>query len=589
MLEKFDKQNYALTGGDFQMRKYVYLLIFILLIFVLSLPVLADDIELKDPWISQKPQGKHGGTLVSSMLDNPKTFNPIMAVETSSTDIIDYIFETLVIRNGATMELEAELARDWKINNDGTLYTFYLRRGLQWSDGAELTAEDVIFSFNVFQKMGLFKRWGLEKKSLEYRKLNKTTVQFELTKPFPQFLSTVMRDVYILPRHKLYDIWENGNLTRIWGKNSDLKQIVGSGPFTLVNYIPNKKVVMSKNPYYWRKDPAGKSLPYIKKWNRLIVDNLNNMKSLFEKGKTHYISIKGENYNYFKKRANKDKYQIVNAGPTFSTNFLVFNMNSRNPDLDNTPWKYDWFTNLNFRRAVAYAMDKQTMIDEALGGFGTPQWSPISVPNKKYLNEDVKKYHYSLEKAREELRKGGFSWNEEGQLVDKEDRIVKFKMKTNSGNTTRIKIMKIIAEKLRKLGLEVHTSSIKFNKLVNKLTQKWDFDTIFLGLTGSMEPLASGNVWYSFSHLHMWNPRQPEPATKWEARIDEIFSRAAVTVDRSERIKLFNEFQEIVSRKLPVIYTVTPDCLYAIRNNLENIEPTAIGGVTWNIYELWLK
>ena len=570
------------------MRKYVNFLVAFLLVFFFSLSVLADDIKLKDPWISQKPQGKHGGTLVSSLLDNPKTFNPTMAVETSSTDIIDYIFESLVARNAVTMELEAELARRWRVNKDGTLYTFYLKRGLQWSDGVELTAEDIIFSFNVYKKLGSFKKWGLERRSFDFRKLNKHTVQFELSAPSAVFLSTIGR-AYILPKHKLYDSWKNNNLNRVWGTNADLKQIVGSGPFTLINYIPDKKVVMRKNPYYWRKDPVGKSLPYIEKWNRIIVGNLNAMYSLFEKGKTHYTSFNGKNYRYFKKRAKKNKYQIVNTGPTFSTNFLIFNMNARNPDLDNTPWKYDWFTNLNFRRAVAYAMDKQTMIDEALGGFGTPQWGPISVPNKIYLNENVKKYSYSLKKAREELRKGGFSWNDKGQLVDVEDRVVNFFMKTNAGNTTRIKIMKIIAEKLRKLGMEVHTSSMKFNKLVNKLTRKWDFDTIFLGLTGSMEPLDGRNVWCSFSYLHMWNPQQPDPATKWEARIDDIFSKAAVTIDKSERIKLFNEFQKIICSKLPVIYTVTPDCLFAIRNNLKNIEPTSYGGVTWNVYELWLK
>jgi peptide/nickel transport system substrate-binding protein len=80
-------------------------------------------------------------------------------------------------------------------------------------------------------------------------------------------------------------------------------------------------------------------------------------------------------------------------------------MNPRNPNLKIEPYKYEWFTNLNFRRAAAYAFDKQTMINQALAGQGTKQWSPISIANKVYLNEDVKRYPYNLEKAREELKK----------------------------------------------------------------------------------------------------------------------------------------------------------------------------------------
>ena len=132
------------------MRKFTVLTLILVFLFSLSIAAVAQDIELKDPWVSEREQGEHGGTLVSTLLGDPKTFNVITAQETSSTDVIeDYVFEGLVSRHGVTTDFIPELARDWEISEDGTVYTFYLRRGVQWSDGVEFTADDVIFTFDV--------------------------------------------------------------------------------------------------------------------------------------------------------------------------------------------------------------------------------------------------------------------------------------------------------------------------------------------------------------------------------------------------------------------------------------------------------
>lgn len=564
------------------------------LVFILSLSIMtfaADEVELKDPWISEKPQGNHGGTLMTTILGDPKTFNTVIAQETSSTDITDgYIFEGLVDRHGVTTEFIPELARDWEISEDGTVYTFYLRRGVQWSDGEEFTADDVMFTFDVIKDEDVPTSTRdvmmVEGQFPEYRKIDKYTVQFELPKAYAPFMNNMT--TFIIPKHKLYNAWKNGNFNNMWGIDTKPSEIVGTGPFTLGEYKPGERVVLMRNAYHWRRDPEGKPLPYITRWVRVIVGSQETQALLFEKGRTHFHSVRGIDYKRFKKNADQGNYHMVDAGPTFSTNFIVFNMNPRNPKLEKQPWKYDWFTNINFRRAVAYAVDKDTMIDQALAGFGSKQWSPVSAPNKVFLNENVEKYPYNLEKARKELEKGGFSWNDDGQLIDKEGRRVEFNMVTNAGNTVREQIMNIIAPELRELGMKVNATPIEFNKMVNQLMSEWDYDTILIGLTGGVEPHSGSNVWPSNGHLHMWNPQQEEPATEWEARIDELFDKGASAVKTEQRVEYYNEFQMIISEKVPVIYTVTPNSLYSIRNTLKNTETTAFGGVDWNIHELYL-
>ena len=570
-------------------KKIITILILILILFIFNISAAA---ELKDPWISEKEQGQHGGTLITTLLGDPKTFNTIIAKETSSSTITDgYIFEGLVTRNGVTTEYEPELAKSWDISEDGRKYTFYLREGVQWSDGKEFKADDVIFTFDVIKDENIpTSSRDVLKVNGEfpvYKKIDKYTVQFTLPESFAPFLNNMTAP--IIPKHKLNEAWEKGEFNNSWGINTDPAEIVGTGPFKLVDYKNGERVVMEKNNYYWRQDPNGKTLPYINRWIRVIAESQETESLLFEKGQTHYLSVRGIDYRRIKAESENNNFSVVDAGPTFSTNFLVFNMNPRNPNLEDEPYKYEWFTNLNFRRAIAHAFDKETMINQALAGQGTKQWSPISIANKVYLNEGVKRYPYNLEKAREELEKGGFKWNENGELLDANNNKVEFTMVTNAGNNVRESLVNRIASELRELGIKVNSTPIEFNKMVNQLSSEWNFDSILIGLTGGVEPHQGTNVWMSNGHLHMWNPVQEEPATEWEKRIDELFVKGSQTVDLEKRKEYYNEFQEIVAEKLPVIYTVTPNSLYAVRDSLKNTEVTAYGGVLWNIHELYLE
>jgi len=570
-----------------------YMAAFLIFIFILFFTQsIYGQVELQDPWISQKNQGNHGGTLVTTLLSDPKTFNTLIASETSSTAVTDgYIFESLVTRNGVTTEFEAELARDWEISEDGKVYTFYLRRGVKWHDGEELTADDVIFTFDLIADENIPTStrdvMKIDGEFPQYKKIDKYTVQFELPTVFAPFMNNMT--TMILPKHKLDDIWQNGEFNSAWGIDTNPVEIVGTGPFKMADYKNGERIVMTKNTNYWRRDPEGKSLPYLERWVRIIVDSQETMSLIFDQGQTHYLGVRGIDYKRYSEKAESEDFSLIDAGPTFSTNFLVFNMNPRNPKLETEPWKYDWFTNIHFRRAVAYSMDMDTMIDQALAGQGSKQWSPVSAPNKTFLNEDVKKYPYNLEKAREELRAGGFSWNDSGQLIDENARKVEFNILTNAGNTVRESLLNIMSAELRELGMEINASPVEFNTMVNKLMSEWDFDAILIGLTGGVEPHSGSNVWPSDGHLHMWNPQQEEPATDWEARIDQLFSLGAKTVETEKRVEYYSEFQEIVAEQLPVIYTVTPNSIYAVRDNLKNTEVTAFGGVIWNIHELYLE
>lgn len=531
--------------------------------------------------------GQYGGEISIAVLSDPRTFNPYLARETSSTDIIyDYIFESLISRNGVTTAHEPSLARAWEFSDDGYTLTVYLREGVYWHDGVELTADDVIFSFDLVYDENIpnnFRDGLLYPEPLQYRKIDKYTVEFTL----PVRLATILDDISvpIVPKHILEQPWKEGRFNELWGVDAPPWEIIGTGPFRMVEYRPNERIVMTRNPNYWRVDAAGNALPYINRLVFHIVGNQDAVRLMFDNGVTTFYGVRGQEVDEMMDNAARGNYTVFNGGPTFSTLFVVFNQN----ELFVPSPKVEWFQNVHFRRAVAHALDRQSLIDIVFGGYAVEQWSPVSAPNRQFLKTDVRTYPYDLEAARQELIAGGFTWGRDGKLYDANGNHVEFALATNQGNFQRETMATLLVEDLTALGMTVHYNPMDFNLLVNQLTSGEGWDAIIIGLTGSVDPDSGANVWQYDGGLHMWNVGRDEPQTDWEARIHEIFQIGRTILDPEERVQVYYEWQDLVAEYLPLIYGPTPLTFGAARNNVRNVEYTAYGGFLHNIHVLWVE
>jgi peptide/nickel transport system substrate-binding protein len=110
-----------------------------------------------------------------------------------------------------------------------------------------------------------------------------------------------------------------------------------------------------------------------------------------------------------------------------------------------------------------------------------------------------------------------------------------------------------------------------------------------MGLTGVVDPHFGQNVWLSSGGLHMWYPRQKEPSTPWEAKIDSLFSAGVKELDNEKRKEIYYEWQRIISEQLPLIYTVTPEMIFCISNRFGNINPSLKGGLLHNLEYIYVK
>ena len=553
--------------------------------------------------LSRSPSGKFGGQIVVSTIgEGPKTFNPWVSKDATSSQIGDLMYDPLFTTDPDTGAVIPALAKEMTVSDNQKTYTIKLRKGIKWTDGKEITADDVVFTWNDIILAG-FGNTSLRDSVLiagEYpkvKKIDKYTVEFKIKEPFAPFQRFVGSQ--IAPMHVFKPVVNKGKryFDSYLSTTVNPKDIVASGAFLLEEYVPAQRVVMKKNPNYYVIDENNKLLPYIEKYVILIVGDLNNELLKFEAGELDIISVRGKDLPRFKAKEKKAYFSLYNLGPNTGTMFLAFNLNDRK-DRDGkyyvNPIKQKWFSDINFRTAVDYAIDRNAMVNNVANGVAQPLFTAESL-SSIFLNENLASGHpRDLEYAKSLLKQSGFYLDNAGILHDKEGNIVEFDLYTNAGQTEREALGVMVKEDLRELGIKVNFKPIEFNSLVSKMMSTSDWDMVLMGLTGSpLEPHGGKNVWYSKGHLHLFNMRFPydteENILPWEKELDEIIEKGALELDYNKRKVIYDRYQQIIYDQRPVIYLYSPLTITAVRNKIKNLHPTPLGGSTHNLEELYIN
>jgi len=540
--------------------------------------------------------GKQGGQFVYSSISPPKTFNEIVASETSSSQVLGFIYEGLTRDDPVTSDTIPNIAESWDVSEDGKTYTFHIRDGVKWNDGEPFTAYDVEFTFNdlIYNDnipAPMRDLLVIDGKRIKVTALDDKTVEFVTPTKFAPFLR--LSGNAILPKHAYKKLVADGSFKYSLSVDSPPESIIGAGPFMIERYVSGQRVILKRNPHYWRFDEAGNRLPYLDRVVIEIVQNEDVSMMKFKQGQLDYLTVRGQDYPNLKPLERQGNFTVYMSGISRGSQFLFFNQNTGN-NSDGTPCvdpvKVKWFRNKKFRQAAAYAIDRESMIEVLMNGLGVPQWSPVSPGSPFFHNPDVTTYPYSPRKARRILAEAGFKdIDGDGYLEDPDGNTVEFDLTTNSENTVRIRMAEMIRKDLERIGLKVHFLPQQFNMLVSKLDSSFDWDAMILGLTGGVEPHGGSNVWQSRGHTHMWFPRQEQPSSEWEARINELFEKGAQELDPEKRREIYNEWQMIAADELPFIYTVLSKRIEALRNGMGNIHPTAYSGALHSIERVYWK
>jgi len=558
-----------------------------------GMPAGARVFPLGEPGLFENAEvGVQGGTIYVTNIEDPKGWNDAVAHETSTTTFTNRMHDSLVGYNQISSAIVPELAESYEVSDDSLTITFHLRQGIKWSDGEPITADDIAFTYN-----DLILNDDIDNDSSDglilpdgtfpvLEVIDDYTVAFHMSVIFRPVLNSFSFN--IMPEHALsqYVAKLNPDLepgyfnTNAWNIDTPLEELVGCGPYIPVAYQPNVSVTCERNPYYYAYDNTGTQLPYYDKYVNIIVTNEDVSLLKFRNGEADVLGIRPEDIPVLlPDAASKDYTVLITEEPNYGTRFFTINQDIGLADGSDAE-KRELYRNLQFRTALAHAVDEQTMIDNVLNGMGAELWCGISLgspfyPGRANYGGTVDEaaaviYEYDLALAASILDEiGVVDQDGDGWRDMPSGEALEIELNTND-NTIRTNYCLIYQDDLRAIGINANFQVVDFNTLVTQLLGGTG-DVIMIGLTGSDEPNGGSNTYKSGGALHMYRLSDSEgDLAEYQARIDELYGLGTGTFDNEEAFGYYQEAHVLSAQNLDLSYIAITTLNYAYYNYVGN-------------------
>jgi peptide/nickel transport system substrate-binding protein len=542
---------------------------------------------------TERGVGKRGGSITYRFSSPPRTFNYLLAEDEASIILTFFLLnDHLVSFDPLVQEFRPEIAEAWSMGEDGRTLSITLREGLKFSDGQPITTDDVIFTLeSIYDKRTNSPAFRdamlVNGKEIATRRIDERQLEFI----FPDDVARVegyMENLAILPRHALQAQREAGKLSESWNVDADPNSVVTSGPFMIESAAAGERVTLARNPHYWQLDKNGTQLPYL---DNLVLEVIPDSNAAFSRlGQGVDIIDRIRSTDYAALASTEGPIRPFDAGPGLSSDHMWFNLNPGSKrDI-----KQAWFRDSRFRRAISHAVDRVSIASNTLQGLASPQYGFVPAGNRAWLDAELPRIEYSLERSRELLAEAGFVMKGEGgnaELFDAAGNRVEFTLIVPAENEPRKMMAAVIQQDLARLGIAMTVAPVDFPSLTERWTSSHDYDAILLGVgSTSVDPSAFANFLLSSAAVHQWQPRQKTPATEWEAEIDRLFNEQARNKDQDRRREIFNRIQQIMAAESPIIPVVSRHIISAGHERIGNLAPSSIHPFSlWNAEELYIR
>jgi peptide/nickel transport system substrate-binding protein len=501
--------------------------------------------------------------------------------------VISLITASLIDIDQESFQPVAALAKRWTKSPDGRQFTVELRRGLQFSDGYPFNADDVVFTFRVHEDESMHSPQRelliVAGKPIELTKLDAYTVRFDLAAPYSA-AERLFAGIGVLPRHLLEKSYQEHRLAQEWGLNAKGGSVAGLGPFMLKEYVPGDRLVLARNPHYWKFDAHSVRLPYLDEIVFVFTSSENAQVLRFLSGEADIIeSLSPENFLTLKAEEAHRAFRLYDLGPGLEYTFLLFNQNDLGSrDLLSIQRKQEWFRDGAFRQAISAAVDRDALVRLVYRGLASPIWTHVTEGNKPWLNDKSARNPHSVMRARDLLRAAGFSWNSGNRLLDPSKNEVSFSILTSAGNSQREKITTLVQDDLKQIGIAASIVSLEFRSMMDRIFNTYEYEAAVMTLaSGDVDPNSEMNVWTVNGSTHLWN-LSGKSAERWEREIDELMRRQLVSLSFEERRRLYGRVQALVADNLPIICLASPHVLVGAAGRVQNLRPSIL-----RPYALW--
>lgn len=564
----------------------------------------------------ERVAGTRGGALTYRLSAPPNTFNYVMAADEVSNTVAFFLLTSRLVEfDHDAQDYAPALAENWRASGDQRSVEVTLRDGLKFSDGQPLTAEDVAFTLRALYDERVASPLYRDAMMIGEQPIRCAVTDarhFTLTFPEPVGVpENYMSNLGVLPRHVLEPELnrkaeagasaKSGGAAQsafasAYGVTAEPKTVVTSGKFVVQSSTPGERVVLARNPNYWKKDSAGTQLPYLDTLTLEVIPDENNAIARLGQG-TLDIYDRVRPADFASLRSGQGAARAYDLGPGLYADDLWFNLN-RGRRADGKPYvnpiKLAWFSDARFRRAVSHAIDRENIAANVWRGLATPLYGFVTPGNRAWVADDLPRAEYDLAKARALLQEAGFvarGTPDAPELYDAAGNRIEFTIIAPAGMKTRVDSAVVVQEDLAKLGMKAQVAPIENAQVNARINQSYDYEAVFFGTSASEpDPSSYADMLRSASPQHLWNPKQPTPASDWEARLDDLTARQAHETDHARRRALFRDAQQLMAEQLPMIPIVARHITVAANTRIGNYRPSPLPPFSlWNAEELFVK
>lgn len=484
-----------------------------------------------------------GGSLTEGIIGTPRFINPLLAITDADRDLTQLIYSGLM-KSNPDGSLTPDLAESYVVSEDGRSYTFTIRENAMFHDGTHVTADDIIFTITKAQDPMLRSPKRVNWDGVAVEKVNEREVRFTLARPYAPFLENTT--LGILPKH----IWNDID-TEQFPFNELNTDPIGSGPYrvgSIKRNSTNVPTAYTLKPF----DAYTLGAPFIANLSVVFYSNEDLLIEAFEDKDIDTLnSISPQ------RLATLDTDATQYTVPLPRVFGVFFNQNEANI-----------FTDLAVRKALDTALDKEALVDAVLYGYGEPLNGPIPpgiLPNTK-TEENVASSSARIEEALDILTRNGWTFNDEtGVMQKKGGKELRFSIATS--NIPELKqAAEIVIATWQKLGAQVELKVFDPVDLNQTIIRTRRYDALLFGTI-----IGRDLDFFAFWHSSQRNDPGLNIALYTNSTVDDLLDDARKIQDKTERLELYKEFNDIITEEFPATFLYAPDFVYLLDASVHNV------------------
>jgi peptide/nickel transport system substrate-binding protein len=509
---------------------------------------------------SSPAQVRSGGSMTVAATTDAVSFHPFKTTDSGSSGYQGLVYAGgLVAHDPRSPEKFIPwLAESWSVADDGVTYTFHLRSDLRWSDGHPITSADFKWTFEQAVKPeNQFPYASNFEPIVGYEAPDPRTIVVTLKEPLAVGLDNADA-IGPLPKH----VWEHLDWNDA-GKNPQIMSpTVVSGPFKLKEWQRDSHATFVANENYFKGRP---------RLDSYTIRIVGTQAVAFQALRTGEVDVADFDPADIEQARRLDNVTVHEWWPAATTwNYLGFNL--RKPYLQD----------VRVRRALAYAIDRQLIIDKIQYGLAAPTYSAYP-PSCWCYNPDVPHYAYNPERGRQLLAEAGWVAGPDG-IVRKDGEPLRLRM-LYGPNTNRVRerIATVAQQEFRQIGVDLELQGLEWAAFLSAIkSPPFDWDMTVLGWSSTVDPHWMYQVW---SEKNIPNLNAGAYVNK---RVEELFQDGVREFSPDQRKRSYQEIQKILADDLPYLFLTMSKAYVGVSNRIGGIEPTPLG-IRHNIEQWYVK